>query len=68
MPWCCAAKVYKELFRSSIDVVVVDPAGGEWLCVVQTEARNDMRPQYTLRVRPGVPDAAFATPWKGISC
>lgn len=45
-----AAKVYKELFRSAGSAVLVDPSGGEWLCLVQTEARNDNRPQYTLRV------------------
>ncbi|KAL4425853.1 hypothetical protein ABPG75_009869 [Micractinium tetrahymenae] len=55
-PWWCeqrtvhfATKVYKELFRSSGSAVLIDHTGGEWLCMVQTEARNDNRPQYTLR-------------------
>ena len=43
--------MFKELFCSAGSAILVDPAGGEWLCLVQTEARNDLRPQYTLRVR-----------------
>lgn len=46
-----AGKVYKELFRSSGSAVLVDTSGTEYQCVVQSEARNDMRPQFTLRVR-----------------
>lgn len=46
-----AGKVYKELFRSSSSAVLVDTSGTEYQCVVQSEARNDMRPQFTLRVR-----------------
>jgi hypothetical protein len=42
--------VFKELFCSAGSAILVDPAGGQWLCLVQTEARNDLRPQYTLRV------------------
>lgn len=53
-PLLPAAKVYKELFRSAGSAVLVDPTGSEWLCLVQTEARNDNRPQYTLRVRWGI--------------
>lgn len=43
--------MYKELFRSSSSAVLVDTSGTEYQCVVQSEARNDMRPQFTLRVR-----------------
>ena len=49
----CAAKVYKELFKSGASAVLVDAAGTEWECLVHSEARNDLRPQYTLRVRSG---------------
>lgn len=29
----------------------IDASGMEWDCVIQIETRNDMRLQYTLRVR-----------------
>lgn len=45
-----AAKVFKELFKSNGAAVLVDQTGAEWDCVVHSEARNDLRPQYTLRV------------------
>lgn len=48
-----AGKVYKELFRSGSTAVLVDASGAEYQCVVQSEARNDMRPQFTLRVGRG---------------
>ncbi len=42
--------MHKELFKSLGSAVLVDPSGTEWQCVVHSEARNDLRPQYTLRV------------------
>ena len=42
--------VYKELFKSASSALLMDPSGGEWQCIVHSEARNDLRPQYTLRV------------------
>lgn len=54
LPRCpTAGKVYKELFRSGSTAVLVDASGAEYQCVVQSEARNDMRPQFTLRVSRG---------------
>jgi hypothetical protein len=52
--------VYKELFRSGSGAVLVDPDGTNWHCIVHSEARNDLRPQYTLRVRGGS--------WAGTCC
>ncbi|PRW59423.1 BREAST CANCER SUSCEPTIBILITY 1-like protein isoform B [Chlorella sorokiniana] len=68
-PWWCeqrtvhfASKVYKELFKSGSTTMLVDASGAEYQCVVQSEARNDMRPQFTLR-------GEFADLWReqGIS-
>lgn len=45
--------MYKELFRSTGSVVLVDCNSVERLCHVQVESRNDQRQQYTLRVSHG---------------
>lgn len=46
-----ADKVYRELFHSDTSALLVDSDGAEWDCVVLAETRNDLRLQYTLRVR-----------------
>ncbi len=43
-----ANKVFRELFRSNLEVDLLDEHGTLWKCEVMKEMRNDMRLQFTL--------------------